>query len=345
MPDDQKGLKQRLKRVASSMAAAIKVATQLDFFARFKPSEGTAPEILFPIDMAGDTVWATQAQIAALFERDSDTVGHHISNIYSEGELERPATTARFPVVRQEGERQVSREIEHFSLDLILAVGYRVSGKKATEFRKWANSVLKGYIQDGYALNGRRLDADPAALLRLAQDVRAIRTSEKNLYEQVRETFKACSIDYDKDSEEARRFFAQSQDMFHYAASEGTAAQIILSRADASKPNMGMVALGNRPPTLADAKVAKNYLTEKELASMRILGEQWLLYAESMAIRQKSVSMQRLLDKIQELVSVHEYSIFPGYMSIGARRAQADAHAQRQYEIYKRVALTGSKAA
>lgn len=244
-------------------------------------------------------------------------------------------SSAKFARVQIEGGKEVSREVEHYGLGMILAVGYRVNSKKAGEFRKWASRVLRGYIDDGFALNGERLKSDPDALANLAQQVREIRTSEKQLYARVRDTFVACSIDYDPQSEEARKFFAQSQDQFHYAVSEKTAAQIIIQRADALAPNMGMMTLGNRAPTLADARVAKNYMDETELRSMEILGEQWLLYAEGMAMRRNAVSMTRLLNKLAELIELNEYSTFPGYAGIKGTRAQADEHARRQLELYR----------
>jgi hypothetical protein len=180
--------------------------------------------------------------MATLFGLDRTVVSRHIKNIIDDKELDdEEATSAKFARVQIEGGKEVSREIEHYSLGMILAVGYRVSGKKAAEFRRWATRVLRGYIEDGYALNGARLRSDPEALASLAQKVREIRTSEQQLYARVRETFKACSIDYDSQSDEARFFFAQSQDQFHYAVSERTAAQIILQRANGTLPDMGMI--------------------------------------------------------------------------------------------------------
>ncbi len=336
MTDDnesaRRSLTQRLKDSAASAARLVKSVIQFDAFAKFKAG---STEIDFPIDFESDTVWATYEQMAALFGTQTPAIIKHVANIYGEGEVVREGTTSKMEVVRKEGGRDVRRSLEHFNLDVILAVGYRVSGKKATEFRKWASGILKGYIQDGYALNGRRLNSDPAALMKLAREVRAIRTSEKNLYTQVRETFAECSIDYDKDDPAARTFFATSQDTFHFAASQKTAVQIIMSRADASKPNMGLTALGNRAPTAADVTVAKNYCSPDELRKMELIGEAWLLYAEGMAIQGKQVSMQRLLDKLKELVQQYEFPVFPGY-SGGPKRADADKFAKGQLELFKK---------
>jgi hypothetical protein len=332
--DDKKpgliaGIKGAIKKVRNFGRSAV------DAIARFKPDDGG--EIDFGIDFAGDTVWATYDQMADLFGVQSPAVIKHVANIYESGELERDATASKLEVVRMEGSRQVKREIEHFNLDMVLAVGYRVNSKRATAFRKWASTVLKGYIEDGYALNGKRLDNDPAALLKLAQTVRSIRTSEKNLYSQVRETFAQCAIDYDKDDPTARTFFASSQDVFHYAASQKTAVEIIIDRADATRPNMGLTTVGNKMPTAADVIVAKNYCSPDELRKMELIGETWLLFAEGMAMQGKQVSMQRLLEKLTELVAAHEFPVFPGYQRGGPRRDVANEHAKTQLQLFKRT--------
>lgn len=328
----KKTLTDRFKAGAAAAVEMLKGVVQFDAFAKFKTD---GQEIDFPIDFETDTVWATYDQMASLFGTQVPAITKHVSNIYSEGEVTREGTTSKMEVVRKEGHRDVRRTLDHFNLDVILAVGYRVSGKRATEFRKWASTVLKGYIQDGYALNGKRLDSDPAALLGLAQEVRAIRTSEKNLYTQVRETFTQCAIDYDKDDPAARTFFATSQDTFHYAASGQTAVQIILSRADASKPNMGAIALGNRMPTASDVTVAKNFCSSDEIRKMELIGEAWLLYAEGMAMQGKQISMQRLLDKLKELVAQYEFPVFPGYGG-GPNRDTANKFAKAQLELFKK---------
>lgn len=342
--EKKSGLVDRVKRAATAIITKAKEAARLDFYARFR-GNGAIQEIDFPIDIGRETVWASQKQMADLFGVDQSVVARHIKNIFHDNELVEDETThAKFALVQNEGSRQVTREISHYSLDVILTVGYRVSGSRAAEFRKWANGILRGYIEEGYALNGARLRADPTALQRLTEEVRAIRTSEKALYQRVRETFAACAIDYDSSSDEARKFFAYSQDAFHYAVSEHTAAQLILERADGTKPNMGMTALGNRLPTLADAQIAKNYMAAEELRSLELLGEAWLLYAEGITHRGMRVSMSRLLAKINELIVVNEYTAFPGYNRIHSNRSAANDHARRQLEIYKRLNLPEPKA-
>jgi hypothetical protein len=330
VPNPIEAARKGIKKVVEK----VKEAAQLDFFASFRASD-SEPVIDFPIDMGRDTVWATQKQMAALFGVDEKTVQQYIENVFARKEL--PETDHRAQISLPPANNNTKHEeVSHYSLDVIFTVGYRIDGGRAAEFRTWANNVLRGLVQDGYALDGRRLNSDPSALRNLAAEVRAIRTSEKNIYEQVREAFKACSIDYDGNSQEARSFFAQSQDRFHYAISERTAAQIILERANHKMPNMGMTAIGNQKPNAALAKVAKNYMTADELRTMELLGEQWLLFAESMAQRQKPVSMQRLITKLDELIAVMEYKTFPGYQGRGNREA-ADAHAKKELELYQQA--------
>ncbi|MER8708337.1 virulence RhuM family protein [Mesorhizobium sp. M1088] len=174
--------------------------------------------------------------MAELFGVSLKTISEHLQNLFKSGELSEETVLRKSRITAADGKAYLT---SLYDLNAIIAVGYKVNSKKAAEFRKWSATVLKGYIQDGYALNGKRLNSDPRALLKLAREVRAIRTSETNLYTQVRETFAECSTDYDQDDPAARTFFATSQDSFHFAASEQTAVQIIMSRADATKPKHG----------------------------------------------------------------------------------------------------------
>jgi hypothetical protein len=325
----ERGLKQRIKDGLTRAVDFAKGVIGFDAYASYITGD---TEINLPIDFEADTVLATQAQMAQLFDVSKNTIGEHLQSLIRTGELVEDAVTRKSRVPAADGKIY---ETKLYDLDAIIAVGYRVNSRKATEFRKWASSVLKGYVEKGYALNGKRLNSDPAALLALAQEVRAIRTSEKNLYTQVRETFASCAIDYDKDDPEARTFFSTSQDVFHYAASGQTALQIIQSRADASKPNMGLTALGNQRPGAKDVTIAKNYCTETELRKMQIIGEAWLLYAEGMAMQGKQVSMQRLLAKLHDLVAQYEFPLFPGY-SGGPRRGDVERFAKAQLDLFNR---------
>jgi hypothetical protein len=327
----KRGLTQTLKNGVAAVRGAFESAKRATFDALASfTSDGK--QIDFPIDFETDTVLSTQAQLAELFGVTKNTIGEHLQNLFATGELVEAAVTRKSRVPASDGKLY---ETKLYDLDAIIAVGYRLNSRKATEFRKWSTTVLKGYIEKGYALNGKRLNSDPAALLALAREVRSIRTSEKNLYEQVRETFKQCSIDYDASSPEARRFFSTSQDMFHYATSGMTAKEIILARADARRPQMGLLGIGNRMPTAKDVTVAKNYCDQTELRLMELIGESWLVYAEGMATRGKQVSMARLLSKLTELIALNEYPVFPGYPKGLPDRDAVDAFAKGQLAAYK----------
>ncbi len=327
----KKPIAQRVKDKFRKTVYQVGSSLGFDLTAKFDDVE-------LPIDMDGDTVWASKAQIAGLFEIERSVVSKHLKDLFESGEVERDdSTCAKFAQVRFEGSRQVTREVEHYSLDVILAIGFKTNSGKAIAFRKKANKVLKGYFSEGYALNGDRLNADPVALLGLAQEVRAIRTSEKNLYSQVKEVFKLASIDYDSGSEAARKFFAESQDTFHWAASQETASEILKSRCDASKPNLGITSLGNRKATKSDVEVAKNFMSENELKKMQLIGDAFLGYVEGVALQEKQVSMTRLLLKLQGLVEMYDYPVFPGYAAIKRPTAkQAKVHVHGQYDLFKK---------
>jgi hypothetical protein len=227
------------------------------------------------IDVTGDTVWATQQQIADLFERDKRTISEHIKSIIAEGELDESSVVRKFRSTASDGK---DYETSHYDVDMILAVGFRVKSPKAALFRKWAYQTLRSYIVDGYALNETRLREDPRALNKLAADLRSLRANEKNIYANVREFFKLASTDYISDSKECRKFYALLQDKFHYAITGSTASKIIIERADHRKPNMGLQVFEGNMPTINEAKIGKNYLDRDELYTLHLLCEQFLLY-------------------------------------------------------------------
>jgi hypothetical protein len=334
MTDDQAGkpaidLQKFLARVKRQREQANSLSEQIEFeLVRF---DGENAPIDFNVDWALETVWATQRQMADLFGKDTDTIGHHIRDLYETGGVAREATTAKFAVVRQEGGRAVSRQIEHYNLDVILTVGYRVNGDKAAAFRKWANGVLKSYLIKGYALNETRLKDDPRALRDLAAQVRALRSEEITIYQAVRDCFKIAAIDYDKDAPEVRSFYALLQDKFLYAVTEKTASELILDRADSGKPNMGVTAPKGQFPTLAEAKVGKSYLDKDELYVLHILCEQFLLYAESKALRGKSMTMADLATKLDRLLTTNDYPVFAGYSGRDYLKDRAMQHAQKEW--------------
>lgn len=218
----------------------------------------------------GETLWLTQAQIAELFQKDVRTINEHLTNIFDEGELGREATIRKLRMVRTEGKREVTREIEHYSLDAVLAVGFRVRSQRGTQFRQWATARLSEYLVKGFTMDDERLKYPPGPGRRdyfdeLLERIREIRASERRFYQKVLDIY-ATSVDYRPDAEVSQRFFATVQNKVHWASHGHTAAEVIHARADATKPFMGMQS--TRPGGLVrkeDAAIAKNYLTEPEL--------------------------------------------------------------------------------
>jgi hypothetical protein len=362
MPDDKKTIEPinaDFDDVAKAMTANDEPAVDVaKFLAKAKKSREAANEMSAQIEMelvrfdgenapvdlnfdwSHETVWASQRQIADLFGIQVPAVSKHLANIFESGELDPEATVSKMEIVRIEGGRSVSREVDHYNLDVILSVGYRVSSVKATEFRKWATQTLRRYITDGFALNESRLRADPNALRDLAARVRALRSEEKTIYEAVRDCFKVASIDYDKDSPQVRSFYAKLQDKFLYAITGKTASELILERADAAKHNMGLTSTKGKLPTKADTTVGKNYLQRDEIYVLHILCEQFLLYAESRAIRGKSMTMGDLARKLDELLKTNEYAVFEGYRDFLKDRAME--HAATEWKRFQKMLADGS---
>lgn len=287
--------------------------------------------INFNLDVDHETVWATQDQIASLFERDKSVIAKHIRNIVDEGELEEAAVMAKFATTANDGKKY---QTAHYNLDMILSVGYRVSSPKATEFRKWATATLRSYIVDGYAINEARLKDDPRALRQLAARIRALRADEINIYAAVRDCFKEASTDYDPAAKACRSFYALMQDKFLYAIAQSTASELILGRADRKKPNMGVQHFSGNMPSVSEAQIGKNYLDSDELYVLHILCEQFLLYAESSAIRGKTLTMADLTKKLDSLLSVNDYPVFKGYKDY--LKDKAISHAKTEYAMWQR---------
>ena len=322
----------RARESANEMSAQIEME-----LVRF---DGENAHIDLTFDWSHETVWATQKQIADLFGINVPAVSKHLSNIFEAGELDPAATVSKMEIVRLEGGRSVAREVEHYNLDVILSVGYRVSSVKATEFRKWATQTLRRYITDGFALNEVRLRSDPNALRDLAAQVRALRSEEKSIYEAVRDCFKIASTDYDKDSLKVRSFYARLQDKFLYAITGRTASELILERADAAKHNMGITATKGALPTKQEAKIGKSYLQRDEIYVLHILCEQFLLYAESRAIRGRSMTMDDLAAKLDELLKTNDYAVFTGYRDFLKDRAMD--HAVAEWDRWQEMLADGS---
>jgi hypothetical protein len=327
-----------LAKAKKSREAANEASAQIEMeLVRF---DGENAHVDLNFDWSHETVWATQRQIADLFGINVPAVSKHIANIFESEELDPQATVSKMETVRIEGGRNVSREVEHYNLDMILSVGYRVSSAKATEFRKWATHTLRRYITDGFALNESRLRTDPNALRDLAAQVRALRSEEKTIYEAVRDCFKIASIDYDKDSPKVRSFYAKLQDKFLFAITGKTASELILDRADAGKHNMGLTTTKGALPSKDDIKVGKSYLYRDEIYVLHILCEQFLLYTESRAIRGKSMTMDDLAAKLDELLKTNDYAVFAGYRDYLKDRAME--HALEEWKRFQKMLADGS---
>lgn len=276
-----------------------------------------------------DTIWITQKGMARLFNVDVRTINEHLKNIFDTEELGEFATIRKFRIVQNEGNREVERDVAHYNLDVIIALGYRVNSKKATQFRKWATQVLRTYIQDGYVINEALLRDDPEKLNKLAAKIRELRANEKNVFAQVRECFKISASDYEPSSQEVRSFYALLQDKFHHAITLMTSSKLIMDRAGYKEDNMGLVSFKELFPSKKEAKVGKNYLTKDELYRMYLLSEQFLLFAESAALMRKNLTMKDLQEYLDDLLKLNGYPVFSDYKDY--IKDQAMEHAEREH--------------
>jgi len=281
-----------------------------------------------------DTVWLSLDQMATLFDRNKSTVSRHINNLFEEGELERSATVASFATVQQEGERQVERQIEHFNLDVIISVGYRVKSLRGTQFRQWATKRLNEYIRKGFSLDDERLkDGGGRYFRELLQRIRDIRSSERNLYQQVTDIY-ATAIDYDPRADLSREFFATVQNKMHYAAHQQTAAEVIYQRADSDKPLMGMSNFKGDYITKADVGIAKNYLAEKELTILNLLVSQFLDFAELQALEENPMTMAQWIAELDRQLLANRRELLTDKGTVS--RKQAIAKAEQAFEAYRK---------
>ena len=266
-----------------------------------------------------ETFWLTQSGMAELFDCTTDNISLHLKNIYAEEELTPEATTEKFSVVRQEGSRQVRRTLEHYNLDAIIAVGYRVNSKKATRFRQWATKTLKEYITKGFVLNDDMLkNGKPFGrdyFDELLERIREIRASERRAYQKIADIFEQCSYDYDKHSDTTKAFYAFVQNKLHFAVTGKTAAELISERATLDSPTMGLTTWKGAPDgkiLKSDTLVAKNYLNEKELSRLNRLVTMFIDYAELMAEDEQLMSMQDWLNETDRFLTNNRRKVLEG---------------------------------
>lgn len=284
------------------------------------------------------TLWLTQALIAELFQITVPTVNEHLKGIYADGELSALATLRKFRRVRVEGRREVTREIDHYNLDAILAVGYRVRGHRGTQFRQWATARLNEYLVKGFTMDDERLKNPPGKgqqdyFDELLERIRDIRSSERRFYQKVLDIY-ATSVDYTPNAETSQRFFAAVQNKMHWATHGHTAAEVIAERADAVKPFMGLQT--TRPGGIVrkdDVTVAKNYLTEDELQVLNRIVNLYIEYAELQALERKPMTMQDWITKLDEFLKISGRKLLDHAGKISAESAKAKA--ELEYARYR----------
>lgn len=280
-----------------------------------------------------ETAWLSLDQMAELFARDKSTVSRHIKNVFDEGELEPSATIAKFATVQTEGGREVERQIEFYNLDVIISVGYRVKSLRGTQFRQWASKRLNEYIRKGYTLDDERLKNGGGRYFReLLQRIRDIRSSERNLYQQVTDIY-ATAIDYDPKSSMTREFFATVQNKLHYAAHKHTAAEVIYGRVNSTKPMLGMTNFKGDYITKSDVSIAKNYLSEKELTVLNLLVSQFLDFAELQALEEHSMTMVEWIAELDRQLLSNRRELLTHKGSISNK--QAIEKAEKEFETYR----------
>ena len=287
------------------------------------------------VQLEDETVWLTQDQMAQLFGKGRSTITEHIINIYNEDELEQNSTCRKSRRVRQEGSRQVEREIEHYNLDVIISIGYRVKSKQGTKFRQWATKRIHEYIVKGFTMDDDRLKQEGAKsryFEELLQRIRDIRSSERNFYQKVTDIY-ATSIDYKNDNVLTREFFATVQNKIHFAIHGKTAAEMISERVDAKKPFLGLTNFKGKYITTRDIGVAKNYLSEDELKQLNLIVSMYLDFAELQATTGRLMKMQDWIQKLDDFLKVSEKELLTNTGKISHKYAMETAKVE--YDRYR----------
>ena len=290
-----------------------------------------------------ETIWTTQKAMAQLFDVNIPAISKHLKNIFDEGELSPDATVSKMEIVQMEGEREVKRETSFYSLDAIIAVGYRVSSVRATRFRQWATKILNEYIRKGFVLDDERLKQGTAVFGKdyfreLLERVRSIRASERRIWQQITDIYAECSIDYDRQAQTTRDFYAMIQNRFHYAITGQTAAEIIYTNADHTKENMGLTTWKNAPEgriLKSDVGIAKNYLPEQKIRQLERAVTGFFDYIEDLIERENTFNMEQFSASVNEFLSFRRYKILPDKGHISAQQAKEKAEAE--YDIFNRT--------
>lgn len=285
------------------------------------------------------TVWLNQLQIAELFQTTKQNISKHIKAILEDGELSEDSTVNYQLTVQKEGNREIERNIAFYNLDMILAIGYRVRSPRGVQFRKYASTVLKEYLIKGFVMDDNRLKNFGGGnyFKELLERIRDIRSSEKVFYRQVLDLF-STSIDYDKNSEEAKKFFATVQNKMHYAIHNQTASELIYDRVDGNKEFMGLTTFKGELPTLTEAKTAKNYLNEKELRGLNQLVSGYLDFAERQAEREKTMTMADWIKHVDNILQATGENILENAGKVS--RKQMEKKVDEEYKKYSDYTLT-----
>ena len=289
-----------------------------------------------------DNIWLTQKAMGTLFDCSISNISLHLKNIYDEGELDKEATVEEISIVAQEGQRSVNRKQTFYNLDAIISVGYRVSSKRATQFRIWATKILKEYMLKGFVLDDDRLKQGKTAFGKdyfreLLERVRSIRASERRIWQQITDIFAECSIDYDKHAKVTHDFYAMVQNKFHYAIAGETAAEIIYHRADREKEHMGLTTWKNAPEgriLKSDVTVAKNYLDENQIKRLERAVTGYFDYIEDLIENEQAFTMEQFAESINAFLEFRRYKILTHKGSISKK--QADAKAIEEYNEFNK---------
>lgn len=292
-------------------------------------------ETRIDVKFTGETVWLSQQQMADLYQSSRSNVVEHIKHIYEDGELDEESTCRNFRQVRQEGARQVAREIPYYNLDMIISLGYRIRSVIATHFRRWATERLKEYIIKGFTMDDERLKGNGGGAYwrELLDRIRDIRSSEKVMYRQVLDLY-ATAVDYDPRSEVSVEFFKIVQNKLHFAAHGNTAAEVIFKRANAVAPMMGLTSFKGDHPTLRDAQIAKNYLNEDELKILNNLVSGYFDFAEIQAMKRRPMYMNDYVQQLDTILSSTGEALLTGSGSVSHQQAMDKAREEyRKFQV------------
>jgi hypothetical protein len=285
-----------------------------------------------------DSVWLTKQMMADLYQTSKQNISYHISSVYEEGELQTDRTSKNYLLVQKEGQRQVQREADFYNLEMIIAVGYRVKSKIATRFRVWATEHLKEYLIKGFVLNDERLKNPPTPgssipdyFDEMLERIRDIRASERRMYLRVKEIF-ALATDYDSTDSETQKYFSIMQNKLHFAVSGKTAAEIVKSRADHQSPNMGLTSWKGDEVRKTDVTIAKNYLTESEIAQLNRIVVMWLDYAEDQANRRRQIHMKDWEEKLNNFLEFNERQVLTSAGKVS--KIDAEDYAKQEYDKF-----------